>query len=300
MALSHAAARILPGLWCESWDDGVFEWKPLTLKARILPVHNEDFEQLLAELVTHKFITRFTVGEKNYGAVRNFCKYQRPKKPNSSGVLPEELRTYVGSIDPGSPPVPPELPTGTEPVGESARRREEGRKGGRKEGNKSAAPPPSSAGGKRAPGKATGYAYEGSAIRLSMDDYREWQRLYPHVADALLGLLAGRDGWLSQQREAERKNWYHSTRTWLANKNQEAAERRAAAGSSNGNGAAEPQAAWWEKERDAWRARLNGFFTEGLWMEQLWGPSPDSERCQVPAEVLAEFRGKSTGKAAMA
>ena len=104
MSCGFAARQLIVGLWCEARDDGVFEWKTLTLKARIFPVDNIDVEELLAELESHDIIRRFEAGGKSYGAVRNFRKYQRPKKPNDSGVLPDEFRTYVGLSEGGSEP----------------------------------------------------------------------------------------------------------------------------------------------------------------------------------------------------
>lgn len=95
MSASAHARLLLMGLWCEAHDDGVFEWKPLTLKARIFPVDAVDVPALLAELVELSFVQRFEASGKPYGAIRNFRKYQRPKKPNSSGVLPADLQTYV-------------------------------------------------------------------------------------------------------------------------------------------------------------------------------------------------------------
>lgn len=102
MAASPHARLLFIGLWCECWDDGVFEWKPLTLKARLLPVDHVDVAALLEELSSLNCISRFDIGEKSYGVVRNFRRFQRPKKPKPSGVLPDEFGTYVGSTDASS------------------------------------------------------------------------------------------------------------------------------------------------------------------------------------------------------
>ncbi|MBR0682759.1 hypothetical protein GXW74_19865 [Roseomonas eburnea] len=115
-------ARILwIGIWTECDDQGAFEWKPVTLKMRILPVDNVDVPALLAELVAADMIRAYTVDGRQYGAVRNFAKFQRPKKPNSLHPIPDEFRTYLGSRgassepdddDAGgsSPPAPPDGP----------------------------------------------------------------------------------------------------------------------------------------------------------------------------------------------
>lgn len=106
MTASAHARLLIIGIWTEAWDDGVFEWKPLTLKARLFPVDPVNVADLLAELVTLGFVQPFDAG-KPYGAIRNFQKYQRPKKPNSSGVLPNSMHEYVHAV-------PNQLPTSGE------------------------------------------------------------------------------------------------------------------------------------------------------------------------------------------
>jgi hypothetical protein len=97
MSLSAYARLLFIGIWNEAWDDGVFEWKPLTLKARIFPVDSVDVVALLDELVKADCVVRFE-GEKTIGVIRNFRLYQRPKKPNSSGLMPPELEQYAGLV----------------------------------------------------------------------------------------------------------------------------------------------------------------------------------------------------------
>jgi hypothetical protein len=113
MSLSANARLLLIGLWTEAHDDGVFEWKPLTLKARIFPVDNVDVETLLAELIAVDVIKRATGFPKEPGMIRNFRKYQRPQKPNESGLLPDEYRTYVGLKADSTLPVRDQYDTGT-------------------------------------------------------------------------------------------------------------------------------------------------------------------------------------------
>lgn len=96
MMASPAARMLVIGIWTEAFDDGVFEWKPVVLKARLFPADAVNVDELLQELVHLRFVTSFSVNGKNYGAVRNFCRFQNPKKPNSSRVLSDELRNYVG------------------------------------------------------------------------------------------------------------------------------------------------------------------------------------------------------------
>lgn len=103
MGLSAYARLLFIGLWNEAFDDGVFEWKPLTLKAKIFPVDGVDVPALLAELVAAGCVR--ACGK--YGLIRNFRHFQRPKKPNSSGLLQPQDHEYVGLV-------PNQSPTNTE------------------------------------------------------------------------------------------------------------------------------------------------------------------------------------------
>lgn len=96
MGLCPHAAILLIGLWTEADDHGIFEWKPLTLKARLLPVASVDLPALLEELLAGNLIQKFTEEGKPYGALRNFRKYQRPQKPHYLYPLPDGLVIYVG------------------------------------------------------------------------------------------------------------------------------------------------------------------------------------------------------------
>jgi len=93
------AAVLLIGIWTEADDEGVFEWKPLTLKARILPAISASIDPLMAALVDNRFLMRFEVDGRSYGAVRNFTRWQRPKKPKAIHPKPELVRKYVGLTD---------------------------------------------------------------------------------------------------------------------------------------------------------------------------------------------------------
>ena len=112
--MSLLARVVLPGLWTECDDQGLFAWKPQTLKARLLPGDNADMALVLAELEAADFIRAFSQGGKAFGAVRNFRKYQRPKKPSCVHALPVELRAYVGLNAEISPPLPHLFPSEAE------------------------------------------------------------------------------------------------------------------------------------------------------------------------------------------
>lgn len=95
MGLSPYAMAALAGLWCEADDQGVFEWKPMTLKARILPCAAVNMAELLEEYERAGIVRRFTDGEKDYAAIKNFRKFQRPEKPKAVHPLPDDLRSFV-------------------------------------------------------------------------------------------------------------------------------------------------------------------------------------------------------------
>ena len=133
MSLSAHARLLFIGIWTEAFDDGVFEWKPLTLKARIFPVDTVDVPALLAELVANDCIAE----RGKYGLIRNFRHYQRPKKPNSSGLLQADDHEYVGLV-------PNQFPTGSEEVEQM----EDG--GGVKEEEEKNTPPSPQGGGEGA------------------------------------------------------------------------------------------------------------------------------------------------------
>lgn len=96
VALSPLARLLALGIRNECDDQGVFEWKPTTLKMRILPVDNVDVEGLLKELVECSQVVQFEADNRSYGAVRNFRRFQNPKKPNAVHPLPAELQYFVG------------------------------------------------------------------------------------------------------------------------------------------------------------------------------------------------------------
>ena len=70
MALSMSARVVLMGLCTEADDHGVFAWKPLTLKARLLPADNVDMVALLGELEKMDFLKRFSDDGHEYGIIR--------------------------------------------------------------------------------------------------------------------------------------------------------------------------------------------------------------------------------------
>ena len=90
-------ARLLAiALRNEADDQGIFEWKPTSLKMRLLPGDAADIVPLLEELLSTKQVMRFEAEGRSFGAIRNFMIWQRPKKPTSSHPCPERVAAWVG------------------------------------------------------------------------------------------------------------------------------------------------------------------------------------------------------------
>ena len=82
-------ARLLAiGIRNEADDNGIFEWNLFRLKVRILPADNCEITDLLADLLASNQIIQYEIEGKAYGLIRNFNRFQRPKKPSYKYPLP--------------------------------------------------------------------------------------------------------------------------------------------------------------------------------------------------------------------
>lgn len=115
VSVSAFARLLFIGIWTEADDYGAFEWKPVTLKMRILPVDNVDVPELMEELEAYDLVRSYEHKGRKYGVVRNFAKYQRPKKPTAKHFIPAQFRTYVGLDDESSELTPPLSAPSSEP-----------------------------------------------------------------------------------------------------------------------------------------------------------------------------------------
>jgi hypothetical protein len=107
VSVSRDARLLFIGLLNECDDQGAFEWKPLQLRMRLCaadPVDVATVSAWLNELAGANLLRRYEVKGGNYGAVRNFREWQRPKKPNAVHPMAPELRTYAGPKAVGSEP----------------------------------------------------------------------------------------------------------------------------------------------------------------------------------------------------
>jgi hypothetical protein len=95
--MSLAARLLTLAIRNEADDRGVFEWKPVTIKMRLMPVDNVDVGELLAEMVAHNQVRRFEIGGRQYGAIRNFAKFQKPKSPSYTFPEPPDWGSDAAS-----------------------------------------------------------------------------------------------------------------------------------------------------------------------------------------------------------
>lgn len=283
MSASMSARLLIMGVWCEAWDDGIFEWKPVTLKAKIFPVDNVDTTAVLSELEALNFICRFSADGKPFGAIRNFCKWQRPKKPNSSGSLPQELRIYVGYPASGSELVPNLLPT----ISEKPPQREE--VGGRREdedGKKEAAVAPART--------RSDYNLIETECRKAAGSENSPSPGLMNLAP-ILGLLDSGFDLEGDILPAIRRRPNPKAGSWsyfLGQIQDYRAERLGVAKNCKPATAAPAAAARAVASLETWRTRVASFVNSGLrsagWMPN-WGPQPGRGGCEVPAAILAEF-----------
>lgn len=229
VSVSPLARLVAIGLRNEADDGGVFAWRPLQIRMRLLPADSCDIDELLAELERVDLIKRYEVEGKAFGAIRNFQVFQRPQKPTEThprlpwvaeytGSVKRELRdgydSGTGELGDGSGNLPPDG------IGEDS-------KGERKNKRGADAPPPPSA-----PPQVKGrngrspsdYAFHGKVIRLTWEDFGRWSNGYANLD--LRAKLQQRDDWYSETGENP-KNWFVRTSNWLAGENSKAGDKRA-------------------------------------------------------------------------
>lgn len=72
-------------------DNGIFKWNPAEMKIKLMPLDNVNVPELLAEAVQNNQIMKFEANGKEWGMLRNFAKYQKPKSPTFQYPIPSEL-----------------------------------------------------------------------------------------------------------------------------------------------------------------------------------------------------------------
>lgn len=273
MSMSMAAKAAWPLLWTECDDHGIFEWKPIVLKARIFPADNVDFAAVLEEYEALGCIRRADIGGKCHGFIRNFCRYQRPKNPSYRFDLDPALTEFVGLKSSGADNATPTLPQPSPSTPEiPPQRKEEGGRGDRKEEPASAASSPRSP---KMPGltdmerRIVGVLHAANVEVASFPDVGHaalWQAqgFDPEICAAIVG-------------ESVKRGKAVRRLSWFDERIREAHEKRAPAPTPKD---AIVSADQWElfvsRHRDA----------PGKWPQRMLGPSPDEVGCKAPPDVL--------------
>lgn len=214
-SVSMPARVLFIGIWTECDDFGAFEWKPIGLKMRLMPVDNVDVAALLAELVAANMVRQYANDGRQYGLVRNFCRYQRPKKPKAAHFIPIEFRTYVGSEPTSGEPEPVEADP-VPPKSEISPQMEDG--GWRMEEEQTK--PTDAETVARAPKRAIKAHFEVGVIRLTKPDFDRWEAHFPNLS--LRAELESLADWAAKQAD-----WFHAVAGALAKRNRQAGERMA-------------------------------------------------------------------------
>lgn len=298
MEASLAARWLLIGIWSECDDQGAFQWKPATLKARIMPNDNVDIPALLDELVALKFLTSYEHEGAKFGLVRNFCKFQRPKKPNTVHVVPNQFRTFVGLTPASSEPAPPstrqssepepvkpaqvpnQFPTSSPPVpnrygkdsAEVGGRMEDGGGSSSGTGGGTTKPP------KPKESQKTDLERLASILKLDHKAFHRHPKFARFPAFMAEWVEAGADPeldvWPTIIKLAKRSGNITSPAFF------DSAIREAIALRQATQPIVTPE---------RWRQRLTHYVRRGVWDVAEWGPKPNEPGCKAPAELVAEI-----------
>lgn len=227
VSVSAFARLLFMGLWNECDDNGAFDWAPIKLKMRLLPADHQDVASLLAELEAAGSLLRYEIDGRCYGAVRNFCRYQRPKKPNSVFPLSEAALAFVAAESRSardgaagaSDPVPDLFGTG----GEIAPQREE--EGGKRESVpaeagtcRTAGPSDRIAGTGKASGPASGRGTRLPADFELPEAWRDWAggRRAWSAADIAAEAMLFANYWQSKAgRDGAKLDWFKTWQNWV-------------------------------------------------------------------------------------
>lgn len=271
--LSMAARVLLLGLWTEADDQGVFDWKPVTLKMRVMPVDNVDVPTLLLELERADVVRRFEQDGRSFGAVRNFCKYQRPKTPKYRMLKSAEIRNYVSSAYPvteTSEAEPSQFPQKVE----MPPQREEGGDKRKEEVVKESSPTPSAPSSSEAFQKFKAAWPKRDGANPWLPAEKKFLALVKTGVDPEIMIEAAKS---LAREEAARGNigskFVPQAITWL---NQQRFQDHAASSFED------------EPQRVDWDAICISYKRTGIWSKHAPGNDPESPSCQCPHDILAK------------
>lgn len=280
VSCSLGARLLFIGLWTDADDQGVFEWKPLQIKMRLLPGDNLDISALLEELRGAGLLKGFTEAGKSYGAIKDFLKFQRPKKPRAQFPLPADLQAFVSGdgeeqADLFGGEVPNRFPTGGENLNQMEGRGEERRMESEGRGTRAS----------RATGLPPDFP-DDDAIRkaeerfttegVDVDARREAEKFRNHHA----------------AKGSTFKSWPAAWGTWTGNAIDYAKRdgRLIDRGKVLAIDGALPRE---EFNLRKWRTWMQDWLASPFtWDRKRRGPPPDEAGCEIPESVMAEFGHK--------
>jgi hypothetical protein len=262
VSLSAFARLLLLGLLTEADDHGIFEWKPVQMKMRLLGGDNVDVPALLEEITAADRVMAYEVDGKKYGAIKNFCKYQRPKTPKAIHPKSETAIAYVRLFPKKEETTPAEQEQFPQ-KGEIPPQMEEG--GDKMEEKKEEAPqaapvPKASPRGTRLP-----------ADWRATPEQLQFARDCGH--DPIRVETVFRNYWHSTAgAKGVKLDWDKTWDNWCL---KDAKHVPAAAAGPPVNPA------------DAlWLDRIDGLRKRGFWSDDLWGPRPGVKGCRIPPHIL--------------
>ena len=87
------------GLRNEADDNGIFPWKPKSLKMRLMPNDDVCGEAMLAEACEAGQLISYEAEGRRYGAIRNFARFQSLRRPAYIYPTTPDVMAYVGHRD---------------------------------------------------------------------------------------------------------------------------------------------------------------------------------------------------------
>lgn len=111
LANCQPLARILyQGLWCLADRAGKMEYRPLKIKAAILPFDSCDTEKLIGELESQKLVKRYEVEGQQFLIIPKFTRHQTPHFKEKESEIPDPQEVIKKpSASPGQAQVLPPL-----------------------------------------------------------------------------------------------------------------------------------------------------------------------------------------------
>ena len=98
LAECQPLARLLfSGLWCMADAEGRLEYRPLRVKAEVLPYDDCDVDQLVDELEQRGFVRRYTVDDVTILVIPKFLDHQRPHPKEPTESFPPEENATAGN-----------------------------------------------------------------------------------------------------------------------------------------------------------------------------------------------------------